>query len=250
MKINSDINVLGGLPDWNLIRIFLHKNAGKQHYKRGLHTVTAIKTDKSVKRFQKAINSTLLKFSNPNIRLLITEMIESEGISSDLLYLLFWNASYNNDLLHYLNEQIYFISFFSGRITIKQNEVVACLKDLKEREIGVKKWSESTLDVTASKYLTLLKKFHLMEGSLSKTIIHPYLNDRMFVMFVYWLSSLDASSNLLENQWLKYSFSERSIFLERLMQKKFSRYFQFTYTGDALRIETLISYSDLYHAIK
>lgn len=249
MIINSDINVLGSLPDWNLINVFLKDNISSLRKVGGVHTYTAIKTDKSVKRFEKAISATLIKFCDAKVENLVRDMFESESISNESLLLIFWNASFNNELLNYLNTQTYFLAFYSGRISIKQDEVAACLKDLKEREIELKKWSDSTLQTTASKYLTLLKKFHLMEGSLNKTILHPYLNDRMFILFVYWIKAVETKSNLLESEWLKYSFCEKSVFLERLMQKKFAKYFQLNYTGDNLKIETTMPYEKIYHAI-
>lgn len=249
MLINTDLNILGGLPDWNLINVFLKGNIGSVGKLRGIHTYTAIKTDKSVKRFEKAISGTLIKFSNEEVEFLVRDIFESESISNDSLLLIYWNASFNNELLNYLNRQTYFPALYSGRISIKQDEVAACLKDLKEREIELKKWSDSTLQTTASKYLTLLKKFHLMEGSLNKTILHPYLNDKMFILFVYWITAVETKSNLLESEWLKYSFCEKPIFIERLLQKKFAKYFQLQYTGDKLKIETTMPYEKICHAI-
>lgn len=250
MIINTDLNILGGLPDWNLINVFLKDSIGSLRKGGGVNTYTAIKTDKSVKRFEKAISATLIKFCNAEVETLVRSTLTGEKITNDSLLLIFWNASYNNELLNYLNTEIYFLAFYSGRISIKQDEVVACLKDLKEREIELKKWSDSTLKITASKYLTLLKKFHLMEGSLNKSILHPYLNDKMFILFVYWLASIESKSNLLESEWLKYSFCERAVFIERLMQKKFAKYFHLNYTGDKLKIETTVTYEKIYHAIK
>lgn len=250
MIINTDLNVLGGLPDWNLINVFLKESISSLRKGGGIHTFTAIKTDKSIKRFEKAISATLIKFCNAEVEALVRNMLDVEKITNDSLLLIFWNASYNNELLNYLNTEIYFLAFYSGRISIKRDEVVACLKDLKERENQLKKWSDSTLQTTSSKYLTLLKKFHLMEGSLNKTIVHPYLNDKMFIHFVYWLTAIESKSNLLESEWLKYSFCERPVFIERLMQKKFAKYFQLNYTGDKLKIETTVPHEKIYHAIK
>ena len=250
MIINSDINILGGLPDFNLVMQFLHSIKEVNYVNEPHYTYTAIKTEKSVKRFEKAITHSLLKFKNIDVEHLLTSTLNQESLSKDSLLLLFWNASYNNELLNYLNTQIYFLAFYSGRISIKKDEVVACLKDLTEREIELKKWSDSTLKVTASKYLTLLKKFHLMEGSLNKTIVHPYFNDKMFILYVYWLTATESKSNLLESAWLKYSFCERPVFIERLMQKKFAKYFQLNYTGDKLKIETTLPFEKIYHAIK
>ncbi len=250
MNINNDINVLGGLPDWNLINVFLKESMGSMRVSDIMQTYTAIKTNKSVKRFETAISSTLIKFSKPEIEVLIRDILAYENISDDSLLLLFWNSSFNNELMNYLNEQVYFVSFYSGRISIKNDELIACLKDLRERESELKKWSESTLERTASKYLTLMKKFNLMEGSLNKTIVHPYLNDKMFVLFIYWITAIETRSNLLESDWLKYSFCEPKIFIERVLQKKFAKYFQLTYTGDKLKIEPSISYERIYDTVK
>ncbi len=249
VNINTDINILGSLPDWNLINVYLNEGIGSFKRNGGVHSYTSIKTDKSIKRFEKAISSTLIKFCNSDVELLIRDIFSGENITNDSLLLIFWNGSYNNELLNYLNTEIYFPAFYSGRISIKQDEVVACLKDLKERKVKLKKWSDSTLQTTASKYLTFLKKLHLMEGSLKKTIVHPYLNDKMFILFVYWIKAIELKPNLIESDWLKYSFYERSVFLERLMQKKFTKYYQINYTGDKLKIETTIPYEKIYNAI-
>ncbi len=249
MKINTDLNILGGLPDWNLINVFLGDSIGSLSKETGAHSYTTIKTFKSVKRFEKAISDTVLKFHNSEVGTLIRNMLTSEKITSDSLLMLFWNASFNNDLFNYLNSNVYFPYFYSGRISIRNDEVVACLKDLSERELQLKEWADYTLGKVASKYLTLLKKLNLMEGVLHKTILHPYLSDKMFILYVYWLTAIESKSNLLESEWLKYSFSDKAVFIERLMQKKFAKYFQLSYTGDKLKIETTMPYEKIYHAI-
>jgi len=52
---------------------------------------------------------------------------------------LFWNASANNELFNYLNEKVFFPAFYSGRVVHKNDEVVACIKDLKLTEDDLKK---------------------------------------------------------------------------------------------------------------
>ncbi|KAA6348340.1 hypothetical protein EZS27_004230 [termite gut metagenome] len=250
MNINSDINILGGLPDWNLINVFLKEDIKSiQSSKEEINSYTAIKTDKSVKRFKKAITGTLLNFNNDNVRLLFRSLIETKGVNSDLLIFLFWNASVNNELLHYLNEKVFFPALYTGRISIKNDEVTACIKELKSSENDLQGWSESTITTTASKYLTLLKKFGLMEGSINKIINHPYLSDEMFVVYIYWLIISSNMPNLLKSKWLPYSFTEFQPFLDRLMQKKFFKYFNVIYIGDNLNVEPLITYEKLYDSI-
>ncbi len=249
MIINSDINVLGSLPDWNLIKVFLSEDMVSIKQKGGIHSYTAIKTDKSVKRFEKAIKATLIQNKKPELEAIIKQAVKSNTTSIDTLLLLFWNASVNNELLFHLNANVFFPAFYSGRVSVKNDEVVACIKDLKETEDDLKKWSEITITTTASKYLTLLKKFGLMQGSVNKSILHPYLNDAMFVLYVYWINAVSDKTNLINSIWLSYCFSEKQAFLDRLLQKKFSKYFNVVYTGDRLCIEPIIPYESIYEYI-
>jgi len=249
MQINSDINILGGLTDWDLIKVFLTEDNNSINEKGGVHTFTAIKTDKSVKRFEKAIRTTLLSNKKSDLEIIIRQAIQKNGANKDTLLLLFWNASSNNELLFHLNDNVFFPAFYSGRVSIKSDEVEACLNELKQTEDTLKKWSDITVSTTASKYLTLLKKFGLMEGAANKRIVYPYLSDEMFILFAYWLSAISEKPNLVTSHWLHYCFSEKQAFLDRLLQKKFSKYFNMIFTGDKLNIEPIIPYELIYEQI-
>lgn len=244
MIVNTDINVLGSLPNWNLV-----EHCYYNHNDVNYNSISSIKTNRSVKRFIRAIQNTLLKFPNSNVEVLFDKLIGKENISNNTLIFLFWNASYNNELLRYLNDKVFFPAFYSGRFSVSTKEVVACLKDLKQEEPNLRKWSDNTIRITASKYLTLLKKFGLMEGRKIKKILHPYLDDRLLTIFVYWLISINDKSNLLKSPWLKYSFTENQAFIERLTTKQLSRYIDFFYTGDNLKIEPKIGYDQIYENI-
>lgn len=249
MHINSDINILGSLPDWTLIKAFLTEDLNSIKKKGGIHTYTAIKTDKSVKRFERAIKDTLIYNFKPELATIIRQAIQRNTTSVDTLLLLFWNASANNKLLFHLNDKVFFPAFYSGRISVKNDEVVACIKELKQSENDLKEWSEITITTTASKYLTLLKKFGLMEGTVNKQIVHPHLNDNMFILYSYWISAISDKPNLVNNPWLSYCFYEKQAFLDRLLQKKFSKYFNVVYTGNNLSIEPIIPYESIYEHI-
>ena len=249
MRINSDINILGSLPDWNLINVFLTEDMSSIGKNGGIHSHTTIKTDKSVKRFEKAIKTTLIQNKKSELKSIIRQTIQTNTTSSDSLILLFWNASSNNELLFHLNDKVFFPAYYSGRVSIKNDEVIACIKELKLSEDDLKKWSEITVATTASKYLTLLKKFGLMEGSVNKSIVHPNLNDNLFILFVYWIAAISDKPNLVNSSWIPYCFSDKQSFLDRLLQKKFSKYFNVVYTGDRLNIEPLIPYESIYEYI-
>lgn len=247
MNINSDINIIGGLPDFNLIIQYMDENNQGGRAMKDYQAFTTIKTSESVKRFRTSIRGSLLTYKNNNTRLLVETILRGEGITTDSLLLLFWNFSYNNDLLRYLNDMVFFPALYSGRLVISKDEVRACLDELKFKEPALGKWSESTLNKIAYKYLSVLDKFGILAEGKNKTIENIYLTDKMLVTFVYWILAVEPRPNLIDSKWLNYGFTEKPVLIERLLQKKLSRYISFTYTGDNLRIETLVPYENLYH---
>ncbi len=139
MTINSDINILGSLSDWNLVQIFLKEDLKSLQEKGGTHNFTSIKTNKSIRRFEKAIKTTLLKCKNEIVHSILSQYIQESGITSDSLLLLFWNASVNNFLFSYLNESVFFPALYSRRSVIKKDEIVSTIFDLKQSQDSLKK---------------------------------------------------------------------------------------------------------------
>jgi len=248
MIINTDINILGGLSELNLVEVLLKDNIEENRDESRAHT--NIKTTRALKRYEQAINNTLITFSNSKVEVLIRKVIDEEGITSDSLLLLFWNAAINNELLNYLNQKVYLPALYSGRVIIKKEEVIACLHELKQSEASLEKWSDSTINTTSYKYLTLLKKFNLMEGVKKKTILHPNISDKILILFIYWLLAVETKANILESSWLPYCFVEKEILIQLIMQKKFMKYYNVNYSGDNLKIEPVLSYEEIYYELK
>jgi hypothetical protein len=242
LNINTDINVLGSLKDFSIITLLLTQPEVVQSH-------TLIKTIGSYQRYINTINRTLLKFQNSNVETLVRGMLLKEDPSFDSLLTLFWNASANNELLDYLNQKVYFPALYSGRMALKKDEIFACLQELKQSEFSLQDWSDYTIDKIACKYLTVLKKFNLMQGSQNKTILHHHINDKLLMHFVFWLLTVGTKSNILESQWLSYSLMEKEVFVQRILQKKFIKFIHINFTGDKLFIEPVISYKALYDGL-
>ena len=67
--------------------------------------------------------------------------------------------SVNNELLNYLNSLFYNWQSFNK----KNDEIVACIKDLKQSEDDLKKWSEITITLQ-HQIPYLIKKFGLWKA--------------------------------------------------------------------------------------
>lgn len=225
MNINSDINVLGSIADYNLIVNYIRATENQDNSDSEFQSYSNIKTTRSFKRYERAINSTFLKFKNAGLEALVKKVLKNEDVSINSLFLLFWNASVNNDFIHYLNNMVLFPAFYSGRIGIKKDEVIACIRELRTTETAIQKWTGSTIDVAARKYLAFLVKIKLMEGGRSKTICRCFIDDELLILFVYWLLAIEIKPNILKSQWLQYSLMEKKVFVERITRKKFRKYY-------------------------
>ena len=62
MQINSEINILGGVPDYNLIRVYIAGEAKDKSSDEIQREYTTIKTEKAFKRFQRAIDKSMNSF--------------------------------------------------------------------------------------------------------------------------------------------------------------------------------------------
>jgi len=249
MNINTDINILGGLLDLDLISNILNIKTENTSATVCNLSDTKIKSTKTLQRYEKAIKKTLIYFNDSEVKDLFVTVFTKESLSEGCLGILFLNASLNNDLLNYLNQNVFFPAYFSGRISIRKDEIIACIRDLRENEKGIKKWTDSTIDTLASKYLTLLKKFSLLEGSANKSIIHKYIDDKQLVLFIYWLTKIETKANILESKWLAYCLMDKESFVQRVLQKKLMKYINVLYSGDSLKLETIISYKDIYNEL-
>ncbi|WP_313578044.1 BrxA family protein [Chishuiella sp.] len=245
MQINSNINIIGGLPEFNLIKTFLIKTELQEisHVE-----YSDIRTLKSVNRFKKAITESFIS-TNENLNHLVLPFIEKQSIEENS-YLLFLLFSFNNELFSYLNNQVFFPVYYSGRKIIKKEEVIACLVELQKTEDTLKSWSESTITTTASKYLTLLKKFELLSGVQKKEIVYKNLSSEEFLVFAYFLTIAEENTNKINSDWIKYSFYEQEFFVEKVLNKQFIQYVEIQYNGDSLKINPTINYDQLYEILK
>ena len=247
MDINTDINILGGIPDFNLIRIFIAGETEEKVSEDIQHEYTSIKTEKAFKRFQRAINKSMNSFKNEALREMFQVYCNEECYNETMQLLFFWNMSLNNQMFSYLNDNVYFPILYSGRSSINTDEVLACLKELRQAEPDLQKWSDSTLGLTASKYLTILKKLSLLDGGVKKSIVYKNMTDSQFILFMYWLMQAENTTNLSDSQWMKYGFMEKNVFISRCCQNKYSKYFNVNFNGDLLRAEPLIPYKEISH---
>lgn len=241
---NSDINIIGGIPDYQLIfkAIELY-GAGKNSLEDAIikHNEFDFKTENARKRFLRAVTSAFLNFQNKNHEELITALF-THNISLEIKQLiLFWQLIFSNRLFFEISRDVFVKNYFSGRASFPKEDIVAYMKELIANTPELKnKFTEKTIETIASKYLTVLKKLDLVEGRQKKTFKHIQISNDALVVFIYLLKSIDPSgSNILKNNYLPLSMILPDNFTERAKQLAKKDLINMSFDGVALKIETV-----------
>lgn len=232
--MNTSINIIGGIPDYNLIIQGILNNSNsiaKQELQ------FKFRTDKALQRFNRAIRDAFLKFSNKQQHELFFSFINSENSYKDKLIVLFWQFLINNNLFRLIAENVYFNSYYAGRSILKAEEILAYLQYVKPDHNDLKTWSDNTLKTVASKYLTCLKKFDLLEGGVNKEIKHIYLNNELFVYFIRLIFILDPVKSVTDNKYIRYGLASTDTIMERVKKREFEKYWNISFVGNNIKLE-------------
>ena len=242
MKYNTDINIIGSIPDYNLIyRALPLLISDPKELEKILvdDNEFDFRTEKSRKRFLAVLKSAFLNIDNIEFNELIATLIDNrKNDQNSQSLILFWVFNLQNKLFRELNESIYLNYYFQGRVELPKEDVVAYIKDLISRTPELKeKWSVLTIDTIASKYLTILKKLNLVEGVNKKKISYVHLTDEMIAVYIHILDYLKTKkTNFLEDDFLSFSFIEKSDILERLKKVAKKDWINMNYAGNSLQV--------------
>ncbi len=242
MNYNTDINIIGSIPDYHLIfRALPLLINDREQLEKLLVTDNEFnfRTEKSRKRFLTVLNSA---FVNNNIEINILASIIIEHLKNDeksQSLILFWLFSLNNQLFYELNRDVFLKYYFQGRAQLPKDDIIAYLKDVISRNIELKgKWSEITIDTIASKYLTILKKLHLLEGTQKKSFCFIGMSDELLAVFVHLYDLIDiADPIILKEDFLKFSFVSKESVLERFKKIGKKDWIKMNYSGATLKLE-------------
>ena len=168
VKYDSGINVLGSIPDYGAMLEFICEYTGK---KSESEQAFSFRTHKTFNRFLAAIKASILQFANDDQKTMFLSAISSDDFSvREKLLVLFWQLVYGNALFAKVTKEVFMRAVYQGRTSLSVIDVLSLLHHIKETEESELNWSEETLKITASKYLTMLKKMNLAEGKTAKDI--------------------------------------------------------------------------------
>ena len=195
------------------------------------------RTEKSLRRFIAAIESCILKFKNETHKSMFFDALANKDFSTqERLVVLFWQLTYSNRLFSRITAEVFMKAVYSGRITITAEEVTSFLRYIKETEKGELDWSEDTIKISGSKYLTIMKKLGLADGAIKKTIVHPVITNNLFVYFIRFIQTV-SDDKTLHNPYMIFSFSEEPNIVSRLKKIENIQYWDISQIGNEITID-------------
>jgi len=241
---NTDINIIGSIPDYNLFYRAFQLLAQK---KQSLEEILVKKnefdfrTEKSRKRFLSAVNSVFLSFRNNEHKKLAETVFKEGNEALEIKQLfLFWQFALSNRLFFDITKNVFIKNYFSGKATLFKEDIVAYIRDLIVNNMELKgKWSENTINIIASKYLTFLRKIDLIGGSRKKIFKHIQVSNEALLIFIRLLSAIAPTvSNILDNKFISLSMVSKESFTERVKQLAKKGLLEMSFNGVALNVKT------------
>lgn len=244
MPYNTDINIIGSIPNYQLILKTLKmysKNSDKIEEMIIKNNEFDFRTEKSRKRFLSGVESAFLNFKNEEHKKLIKNIFDTKLTSENENMILFWQFLINNKLFFDITKEVFLKEYYSGKVSFSKEYVIAFIKYLISKDDDLKgKWAESTIATIASKYLTILKKLDLLEGSNIKRFKNIYLSDESFLLFLQIIKKVEPLNiNILKSIYLNFSFISEENFIFRLKSFAKKGLLNMNFDGKILKIELL-----------
>lgn len=253
-KYDTAINIIGGLSDCNIINNAINTYFEIKRSEDGSGSAKSIfnlRTERSNTRTELAVRKGFLTFRDQNHESLFEAIFQNNDLAPNREIILFWQFALNNRLFREISTQVFIKTYLSGRVGLSKDDIIAFLKELINRQEVLKdKWTETTINTLATKYLNLMTKLNFLEGSRTKKFKHISMSQNLLTIFIY-LSKLFAphNPNILTNPFLPLSFIPSEYIQDRLKKPSLKGYFNMNYNGVLLNIDLIHSYRGICDVI-
>ena len=232
---NSDTNIIGGVPDYAVMIEYINQSLGSSK-----NADFSFRTENAGRRFMAAIGRAFLSFENKAHKEIFKEAMVSQELRVEQKFLvLFWQMTINNLLFSKISENYFMKCVLAGRLSLRPEEIMSYFYELRNEYPGELQWSDATLKLTASKYLTILKKLGLAEGSQTKELRFPTIGDEIFITLVRLALSVYPDNPTETNILFKFSFLDTPTLISRLKAIKYTQIWNLKQLGNNVKIELL-----------
>jgi hypothetical protein len=251
---NTAINIIGGLKDFSVIfkaiDSYFSQNVTLDELVKQRNEFS-LRTEKSRTRIERAVRQEFLTFENEDHQNLIRELFTERVPLNDKELALFWQFALNNILFRDITSQVFMKTYYSGRVGITSNDVIAYLKEVVRQNKALDiKWSENTIKTLASKYLNLMTKLSFLSAGRVKSFRHIRPSSEAQVLFLYFAKlSNPGVNNILTNKLLPLGFIPSEDIHDKLKRLSLKGFFDMSFTGIELNINLTHSYKGICNVL-
>lgn len=251
---NTAINVIGGLKDYTVILKSIDSYFSEYDSLDKLinqRNEFNLRTEKSRARIEREVENIFLTFLNTEHKVLINSIFTDRVPQQDKNFVLFWQFAINNTLFREISNNVFIKTYYSGRISISKDDIIAYLKEFLHQNVLLQiSWSASTINMLATKYLNIMTKLGFLDTKRIKTFKYICPSSEAQVLFLY-LAELYSfkDSNILDNELLPLSFIGSDNVLDRLKRLSVKGLFNMNFNGVSLNINLTHSSKGICDAI-
>ncbi len=251
---DTAINIIGGLKDCSVIyqafSAYFDQNDSLNEMLSGRNEFN-LRTQRSRTRIELAVDQNFLEFVSPEHVALLKSFFLNQAALTDREMVLFWQMAINNRLFREISQNVFLKIYFSGRVGINKDDIIAWLKEFLSQNKSLNlKWSEKTIETLATKYLNLMTKLNLLEGSRNKVFKHIRPTAESLIIFIYFAKLFQPfENNFLANEFLPLCFVSPEDIRDRLKKLSLKGYLNMTFNGTALNIDFVHSYKGICDAL-
>ena len=255
-KTDTSINIIGSIPDYNMIFYVLGLLTDSTPSET-IHDIIVVKnkfglrTEESRGRFLRVIKRAFWQFKNNDHETLIRSLFKTEDFYNTKNLSLFWMMGINDTLFENITKLAFLKAYFSGRVQIRNHEIIAYIRHERETSPDIQKWSDYTVEKVASKYLTFLKKTGFLEGKQKKVFKYIQVDNRSLLFFIYLIKAIEPNqTDILQSRYIEYLFIEEKRDLINTLKKAFfTDYFHIHSTGMSLKVDLKFGYEEIIDVI-
>jgi hypothetical protein len=251
---NTAINIIGGLRDCSVIFRATDSHFNQSDSLKKLvseRNEFHLRTEKSRTRIELAVRKAFLQFRNDEHQSLIRGIFNDHVPLLDKELALVWQFAMNNRLFREITSEVFVKVYYSGRVSISKDDIVAYLKEfLCKKESLQINWSEKTINTISTKYLNLMSKLGFLSTGRVKSFKHIRPSSESQVLFLYFAKLFSpAVNNILSNEFLPISFMPVEDIQDRIKKLSLKGFFDMNFNGIALNVELTHSYEGICHVL-
>lgn len=244
---DTAINIIGSVKDSNYLIMAIESHFSQVDTLEDLilqRNEFNIRTDKSRARIEREIKKVFIKFYNQEHQDLIGSIFSERVPLQDKHLFLIWQFALNNRLFREITLGVFIKVYLSGRVSITKEDIIAYLKELLRQneslELG---WSQSTIKIISTKYLSYMSKMGVVSPGRVRTFNHVRPSTEAQVIFLYFAQLYAPHvNNILDNELLPISFIPLGDFHEKMKKLSMRGFFNMDFNGSDLKIELTHSY--------